>query len=75
MRGYGTGQGKHAKKKGGEPVSFKQVGNVKGGKCSEVNDSMPLAAYNGRFGKPGMVAGSHRKTYSVGVVRGSHRKG
>ena len=69
------GNGKKASKKGGDSVSMGIVGNVKAGKYSEVSDSKPLAAYNGSYKTSSNVKGSHRKTHSVGTVRGSHRKG
>lgn len=73
--GYGNGNGKHAKKKGGDSVSFAPVGNVKIGAYGTVKEGKSLDAYNcGTKGAPGKVAGSHRKTYSVGTVRGSHRR-
>jgi len=69
------GNGKSAKKKGGDSVSMATVGNVKGGSFSDANDGLSMADYNRRTKKAGMVAGSHRKTHRVGKPRGHHRSG
>lgn len=67
------GQGKPPKVKGGDPVSFAQVGNVTGGSYSDAKDNLSMAAYNSRRNSAPAVKGSHRKTHSVGVPKGHHR--
>ena len=54
-------------------VPMVPAGNVKGGQYSKETDSKPLADLNGTFGKPSYPSGSHRKTFTVGRVRGHHR--
>lgn len=51
------------------------AGNVKGGRYSDASRGGDMKSCNGSFGKPGAVAGSHRKTHSAGKVRAHHRKG
>lgn len=76
MKGMGYGAGNtHGAKVDKMKAPMKPAGNVKSGKYSAVNDGKALHEYNASsYKEQTNIKGSHRKTTSVGTVRGSHRR-